>query len=205
MMYKAALTFSLLFLAVATSSAQSDNGTYTSGQPPSASSSEAPTVASQPCPSDPAISTLPTASHNISDGIHGHETARPTGCQPYSGIPTMNSSFPQVPSGVPSSMADGASLLPMPTFTDCPPYSESTIPTMTADGQSLPGGALPTGSASGPIPYNTTINGTLAGNHTFPIPTSQPVSSGPVEQAPPMSTATTTSYVVRRRLVRRQV
>jgi len=207
MIYKASLAFSLLVLAVA-SSVQSDEATYTSGQPQSASSSVTQTVASQSCPSGSTIPILPTASNNVSSGIHRHHTARPSGCQPYSVIPTVTSSFQPISSGVPSSfqpissgvpssVEHSASLVPGPIFTNCQPYPESNIPTMTADVQPYSGAALPTASASlvsEPIPYNATLNGTQPDNSTLTTASSQPVPSGAFQQDPPISTTTASSY-----------
>jgi hypothetical protein len=173
-MFKATLTFALLFLAVA-GSAQGDGSADPSAQPPSNLSS----MTSQVYPTGIPISGSPTAS----DG--NFSQTRPSGCHPHSAIPTIQ----PLSSGVFSSVANDASPVSTPNFT-CQPDHESTIPTGTASVPPFSGGAFPTSNVSGTVGPN----GTNSGNFTqVPTASSKPP-SGPDEQAPPTSTPTTTSF-----------
>ena len=174
-MYKATLTFSLLFLAVV-GSAQNDGGADTSAQPPSTFSLP---TGSQVYPSG----SIPTSTPTSSDGDSSQTNrTRPSGCYPHSAIPTDQ----PLPSGVYSSAAyDASSNTSKPHFSRCEPYSESTM--------------IPTGTASVP-PYSVhsmAPNGSHYGNFTLPTGSPEPFSSGGPggQQEPPVSTATaTTSY-----------
>lgn len=186
MMYKATLTFSLLFLAVV-GSAQNDGGADTSAQPPSTFSLP---TGSQVYPSG----SVPTSTPTSSDGDSSQTNrTRPSGCYPHSAISTDQ----PLPSGVYSSAAYGASSNTSKPHFRCEPDSESTmIPTGTA---SVPpysvGGALPSTNAR-PI-HSMAPNGSNYGNSTLPTGSPEPFSSGAPggQQEPPVSTATaTTSY-----------
>jgi hypothetical protein len=193
MMYKATLTFSLLFLAVV-GSAQNDGGAGTSAQPPSNLSSPTPSNV-YPSGGIPTISTTPTASDGNSSQTN---KTRPSGCYPHdhssSAIPTDQ---PLSASGVFSSAAHDASHISKPHFRCEPDSSESniTIPTGTASVPQYSGdGALPLASTnvSRPIPSNgLTPNGTHHGNSTLPTGSPKPSSSGTDQQGPPSATATT--------------
>ena len=160
MMYKATLTLSLLFLAVA-GSAQSNGAAAPSTQPPL----NLPSVTSQAFPSGTPISGFPTAS----DGNPSQTNiTRPTGCHPH----FANATIQPLSSGVFSSVASDASSASTPNFT-CQPDNESTIPTGTASVTSFSGGAFPTSNVPGP-------NGTNSGNFTQvpPTPSSSLSASG---------------------------
>jgi len=182
-MHKATLIFSLIFLAVA-GSAQTDGGAYTSGQPQTNSSSVTPTLASG-YPSGSPISIPPANSTGLRH------------CHPHSSIPT---DYP-----LSSGMADGSPVskpIFSTTISGCRHHSESTLPTGTADSQPYSGGPLPTANTSfvSKPTHSITPNGSQPGNYTA---SSEPSSTGPPQQDPPISTAS--SYVGRRRFVRRQV
>ena len=182
MIYKATLTFSLLFLAIV-GSAQNDGGADTSAQPPSNISS---TTASQvyPSPSGIPISTTPTSSDGDSSQTN---RTRPSSCYPYhSAIPTDQ----PLSSGVFSSAAHSASHVSKPHFS-CEPDSESTaIPTETASVPQYSGGSAPLPSTN---VSNTSMEptGSYYGNSTLPTGSPQPFPSGTGQQDPPVATATT--------------
>lgn len=191
MIYKATLAISLLFLAVA-SSAQDDGGAYTSGQP---SLNISQTATYQPSGTPSPVSIPPTAS----DGIPSQANSTKTGsCHPWHpALPTSLSS------GGPSNTSSPA---PKPTFNGTIEHhchhhhhhhnhSESAIPTMTG----YSGGSFPTGntSFSSTWTYTKSPYGSQSGDFSLPTasPTasSEPSSSGPVDQNPPPSTVTATS------------
>ena len=172
-MFKATLTFALLFLAVA-GSAQGDGGADSSAQPPSNLSS----MTSQVYPTGTPVSEPPTASDGNSSQMN---RTRPSGgCHPHS----MGSTVQPPPSSVFSSVASDATGSPdvKMNFT-CHPEYESTIPTGTASVPPLSGGAFPTSNVSKPMGPHGTYSGNV---------TQVPTASGPDEQAPPTGTPTTT-------------
>ena len=190
-MYKATLTFSLLFLAVVGSAQvppQDNGGADTSGQPPSNISS---TSASQVYPSDIPIPTTPTTSNG--DPSQTNRTGG-GGCYPHNGTYSAIPTDQPLPSGVFTSAADGASSLPKPHF-GCEPDSGSIMPTGTA---SVPAygaaSALPSANVSRPIHSGTAPTGNDHHDGNFTLPTGSPVpsSSGPDQQEPPAPTTTTT-------------
>ena len=181
-MYKAILTFSLLFLAVA-GSAQSDGGADPSSQQPPSNFSS---MTSQVYPSGtPMISIPPTAS----GGNYSYTKPKSGNCyQPYPAIPNVQP---------PSSSAVYSSAVPKPEYTNstCQPDFESmAIPTGTVSIPSF-AAAYPTTNVSKPMD-NIGPNGTYSGNSTLvpPTPSSKPFASGPDEQnLPPISAATPTA------------
>lgn len=180
MMYKATLTFSLLFLAVV-GSAQNDGGADSSDQPPSNFSSS---TASQVYPSGIPIPTTP------SDGNSSQTNrTRPSGCHPHSAMPTDHPLSTGVFSSAVYSASPGVS---KPHF-NCEPDTESTmIPTGTASVPAYSGGALPSTDVSGPI-QTMPPNGTHHGNFTLPTGSPEYPSSIPGgQQDPPVSSPTAT-------------
>jgi hypothetical protein len=205
MMYKATVTFSLLFLAVQVVGSphlRKDGGADTSSQPPSNFSS--PTAyPSGGIPTN--ISTTPT---DASDGDSSQTNrTRPSGCyrdrhNSTTGIPTDQ----PLSSGVFSSAAHGASHVSKPHFS-CEPDSEesTTIPTTgRANVSHYSGaGALPSTNVSRPAYTRMAPTGAPTGSHhghhhnsnfTLPTGSSKPFPSGTGQQNPPDATATSTSY-----------
>jgi hypothetical protein len=188
-MYKATLTFSLLFLAVVGSAQippQNNGGADTSAQPPSNISS---TSASQVYPSDIPI---PTPTTSDGDPSQTNKTG-PSDCyhhnRTHSAIPTDQ----PLPSGVFPSAASGASSVSKPHFS-CKPDSGSTIPTGTASVPPYGAGALPSTNVSIPIHSGAAPTGTDHHDGNFTLPTGSPIpsSSGLDQQDPPVAVATTT-------------
>ena len=191
-MYKATLTFSLLFLAVVGSAQippQKNGGADTSAQPPSNISSMSP---SQAYPSDIPIPTTPTTSDGHGDPSQTNRTGG-SSCYPHNGTHSAIPTDQPLPSGVLTSAENGASPIPKPHF-DCEPDSMSTIPTGTADVPAYGDGAKPSANVSGPIHSGPAPTGTDHHDGNFTLPTGSPVpsSSEPDQQEPPVPTTTTT-------------
>lgn len=182
MLYKATVTFSLLFLAIV-GSAQNDGGAKTSAQPPSNSISSTTTSQARPSSSGIPIST-PTASDGNASPT---DTTRPSGCYPHNGLP---SAIP-IDRGVFSSSGHSASSQP---HFSCEPDSASAIPTGIESVSAHGAGALPSTFTSGPIQSGvarTRSHHHHDGNFTPPTGSSKPSSSGPGQKDPPAATATT--------------
>ena len=189
-MYKATLTFTLLFLAVVGSAQiphQNNGGADTSTQPPSTISS---TPASLVYPSDMPIPTTPSTSDG--DPSQTNKTGS-NSCYPHnkthSAIPTDQ----PLPSGVFPSSASGASPVSK-SHSNCDPDSGSPIPTETANVSAYGPGAFPSTNVSRPIPTGAAPTGTDHHDGNFTLPTGSPVpsSGGSNQQDPPVPTATTT-------------
>ena len=178
-MYKATLTFSLLFLAIV-GSAQSDGGNI-SAQPQSSPLPAMQTVV--PHPSGSPISMPPPSSDSA------YNSTKPNGFQPDSGIPTGQ----HPPNGVVPSATPGPSDVPKPNSAPNkrgPPNSEPAMPNTNASLPALSDGALPTATPGSKPDHHMAPNGSQPGNFTFtPSSESKPDSSGPVQPNLPVPTS----------------